>query len=74
MFDLHHTEIIHSGAVDWIKPITSKKHNTWLFGTTERILKNILKNAIIVGNVASSIFTTWYYSAVCCGYKWMTRF
>jgi hypothetical protein len=47
MLDLHHTEIIHSGAVDWIRTIILKKHNPQLFGTTERILHNILKNAIV---------------------------
>jgi hypothetical protein len=74
MFDLYHTKLIHSSAVDWIKPITLKKHNLQLFSTTERVLNNILKNVVIVGNVASSIFITCYLSAVCCGCKWMTRF
>jgi hypothetical protein len=67
--DLHHIKIIHSSVVDWIKPMTLKKHNPQHFSTTERVLNNILKNAIIVGNVASSIFTTYYYSAVCCACK-----
>jgi hypothetical protein len=58
MLDLHHTELIHSSAVDWIKLITLKKHNLQLFSTT--VLNNILKNAIIVGNVVGSIFTTCY--------------
>jgi hypothetical protein len=46
MFDLHHTEIIHSSVIHWIKLITLKKYNHQLFSTTERVLKNILKNVI----------------------------
>jgi hypothetical protein len=69
MLDLHHTEIIHSSVVDWIEPITLKKHNLQLFSATEHVLNNILKNTIIVDNVTDSIFTTCYYSVVCCGCK-----
>jgi hypothetical protein len=60
VLDLHHIELIHSSVVDWIKPITLKKHNLQLFSTTECVLNNILKNAIIVGNMADSIFATCY--------------
>jgi hypothetical protein len=56
MLHLHHTKIIHSSVVDWIEPITLKKHNLQLFSTTERVLNNILKNDVIVGNMAGSIF------------------
>jgi hypothetical protein len=56
ILDLHHTEINHSSVVDWIKLITLKKHNTQLFGATERILDNILKNAIIVSNMTCNMF------------------
>jgi hypothetical protein len=69
MLDLHHTEIDHFCVVDCIKSITLKKHNPQLFSANECILNNILKNAIIVGNVAGSIFATCYYSTVWCGYK-----
>jgi hypothetical protein len=34
VLDLHHTEIIHSSAIDWIKLITLKKHNPQLFSAT----------------------------------------
>jgi hypothetical protein len=74
MLDLHHTEIIHSSVVHWIKPITLKKHNPQLFSAMERVLNNILKNDIVVGNVAGSVFATFYYSAVCSGCKWTTQF
>jgi hypothetical protein len=60
MLDLHHTEVIHSNVVDWIKPIILKKHSIQLFSTNERVLNNILKNAIIVGKVDGSIFATCY--------------
>jgi hypothetical protein len=46
---LHHTKIIHFGAVDWIKLITFKKYNFQLFGATERVLNDFLKYAIVVG-------------------------
>jgi hypothetical protein len=46
---LHHTKIIHSSVIDWIKPIIFKKHNFQLFGATERVLNNFLKYAIVVG-------------------------
>jgi hypothetical protein len=46
MLDLHHTELINSSVVDWIKPITLKKHNLQLFSTTECVLNNILKNDV----------------------------
>jgi hypothetical protein len=52
MLDLHHIEIIHSCVVDWIKPIILKKNNPHLFSATECVLNNILKNAIIVSNMA----------------------
>jgi hypothetical protein len=67
MLNLYHTEIIHSSVIDWIKLITLKEHSPQLFSATEHVLKNILKNAIIVNNVANSIFTTCYYSVVRCG-------
>jgi hypothetical protein len=49
MLHLHHTKIIQSGAIDWIKPITFKKHIFQLFVATERVLNDFLKYAIIVG-------------------------
>jgi hypothetical protein len=48
MFHLHHTKIIHSGVIDWIKPITLK-NNFQLFGATECVLMDFLKYAIVVG-------------------------
>jgi hypothetical protein len=74
MHDHHHTKIIFSSIVDWIQSITLKKHNPQLFSATERVLNNIVKNDIIVGNVTGSIFATSYYSDVYCGCKWMTHF
>jgi hypothetical protein len=49
MLHLHHTKIIHFGAIDWIKPITLKKHNFQLFGATERVLNDFFKYVIVVG-------------------------
>jgi hypothetical protein len=60
VLDLHHTKLIHSSVVDWIKPITLKKHNLQLFSTTKRVLNNILKNVVIVDNVTGSIFAICY--------------
>jgi hypothetical protein len=59
MFDLHHTELIHSTVVDWIKPTTLKKHNLQFFSITECVLNNILKNAVIVGSLCEGnlVFT-----------------
>jgi hypothetical protein len=74
MLNLHHTEVIQSTIVDWIEPITLKKHNLQLFSATECARNNILKNAIIIDNVVGSIFSSCCYSVVCCGYKWATCF
>jgi hypothetical protein len=43
MLHIHHTKIIHSGAIDWIKSITFKKHNFQVFGTTELVLKDFFE-------------------------------
>jgi hypothetical protein len=47
---LHHTKIIHFDVVDWIKPITFKKHSFQLFGATEGVLNDFFKYAIVASS------------------------
>jgi hypothetical protein len=48
MLDLHHTEIIHTIAVDWIETITFKKHNLQLFGAPEHVTSPAVRLCVIM--------------------------
>jgi hypothetical protein len=48
MLDLHHTEIIHTIAVDWIETITFKKHNLQLFGAPEHVTSPVVRLCVIM--------------------------